>query len=100
MSDLYLVAHKCRGAPTFSVAVRLDIGTPSDPSPWWIDTVGGWRIYPFWTVILEPRFIDPHIPKMSPEARDCFGTQFDRTPESVKRQPKQTSTHDLAGFLS
>lgn len=50
---MYLIAHKVRGQPGFDVAIRCDdMGTPSDPGPWWIIPTSGHRAYPimFWTL--------------------------------------------------
>jgi hypothetical protein len=45
----YLIAHKVRGKPALDVAERCDnMGTPSDPGPWWIIPTSGHRAYPYW----------------------------------------------------
>jgi hypothetical protein len=47
MTD-YLIIHKVRGQPAFDIACRCDdMGTPSDPGPWWIIPTSGHRAYPF-----------------------------------------------------
>lgn len=49
--NLFLIAHRVRGEPTFDIAERMDApewGTLSDPAPWWIMPTTGWRVYPFW----------------------------------------------------
>ena len=46
--ELYLILHKVRGEPAFDIAIRCDdMGTESDPGPWWIISTSGWRAYPF-----------------------------------------------------
>lgn len=46
--NLYLIAHKVRGEPAFDVALRADdMGTDSDPGPWWIIPTSGHRAYPY-----------------------------------------------------
>lgn len=49
----YLILHKVRGLPAFDIAERNDdMGTPSDPGPWWIIPTSGHRAYParWWDV--------------------------------------------------
>lgn len=54
MSDLFLIAHKVRGEPAFDIAARCDdMGTPSDPGPWWIIPTSGARAYPYQNIPLE-----------------------------------------------
>lgn len=51
---LYLIAHKVRGTAAFDVAERCDeMGTPSDPGPWWIIPTSGRRAYPYFDWPLE-----------------------------------------------
>lgn len=48
-AEPYLIAHLVRGEPTFDIATRCDdMGTESDPSPWWIIPTSGHRAYPFY----------------------------------------------------
>lgn len=48
MSDPYLIAHLVRGSPAFDIAIRCDdMGTESDPGPWWIVPTSGHRAYPY-----------------------------------------------------
>ena len=69
MSNLFLIAHKVRGEVTIDVALRCDdMGTPSDPSPWWILQSGGYRAYPFWSMPLG----ELQIPPMPEDLRDLF----------------------------
>ena len=54
MSDLYLILHKVRNQPAFDIAERCDdMGTPSDPGPWWIIPTSGHRAYPWWWVVVN-----------------------------------------------
>ena len=47
MVSPYLIAHKVRGEAAFDVAIRCDdMGTDSDPGPWWIIPTSGHRAYP------------------------------------------------------
>lgn len=49
MAELFLIAHKVRGEPAFDIADRADdMGTASDPGPWWIIPTSGHRAYPYW----------------------------------------------------
>lgn len=51
MCEPYLILHKVHGAPAFDIAERNDdMGTPSDPGPWWIIPTSGHRAYPWWWV--------------------------------------------------
>lgn len=45
--NLYLILHKVRGKPAFDVAERCeDLGTETDPGPWWIIPTSGHRAFP------------------------------------------------------
>jgi hypothetical protein len=49
----YLIAHIVRGEPSFDIAILAeDMGTDTDPGPWWIMPSTGHRCYPFasWNV--------------------------------------------------
>ena len=53
MTD-YLIIHKVRGQPAFDIAQRCDdMGTESDPGPWWIIPTSGHRAYPMRSWLLE-----------------------------------------------
>src|SRR5690242_4864469 len=53
-AEPYLVAHIVRGEPAFDIAIRCDdMGTESDPGPWWIIPTSGHRAYPYWHRTLE-----------------------------------------------
>lgn len=71
MTELYLIAHKCRGEPTFDVAQRMVCSTCatvitednkyaeapgcdecSGEGYWWILSVCGYRAYPYWSTEL------------------------------------------------
>lgn len=44
----FLILHKVRGEPAFDIAIRCDdMGTESDPGPWWIIPTSGHRAYPY-----------------------------------------------------
>lgn len=69
----YLVAHRCRGECTYSIAERIECDCGGDPTCdfcdglgyWWQSPLGGWRLYPYWTrEIAEP------VPEGDGE--DCF----------------------------
>jgi hypothetical protein len=46
MAELYLILHKVRGEPAFDIAIKENMGTPSDPGPWWGIPTSGHRAYP------------------------------------------------------
>lgn len=53
VSDPYLITHLVRGEPAFDIAIRCDdMGTTSDPGPWWIIPTSGHRAYPYWKIDL------------------------------------------------
>lgn len=65
-AELYLILHKVRGEPAFDIAICCDdMGTESDPGPWWIISTSGWRAYPYreWPLdLLEgPSFYPQHL---------------------------------------
>lgn len=52
---MHLILHKVRGQPAFDIANRCDdMGTESDPGPWWIIPTSGHRAYPvdYWPLEL------------------------------------------------
>lgn len=47
----YLIAHVVRSEPAFDIAIKAeDMGTDSDPGPWWIMPSTGHRCYPYWNI--------------------------------------------------
>lgn len=47
-SQPYLICHIVRSEPAFDIAIRCDdMGTESDPGPWWIIPTSGHRAYPY-----------------------------------------------------
>ncbi len=51
MSEPFLILHKVRGEPAFDIAERCDdMGTASDPGPWWVIPTSGHRAHPWWWV--------------------------------------------------
>lgn len=81
LDNLYLIAHKVRGEVGFDIAMRCeDMGTPSDPGPWWISQTWGWRAYPidYWPLnqlLYKDGTGDVfHLltPDMPPDATDIF----------------------------
>lgn len=46
-SEPFLILHKVRGEPAFDIAIECeDMGTETDPGPWWIVPTSGHRAYP------------------------------------------------------
>ncbi len=63
----YLIAHKVRGEPAFDIAIRCDdMGTESDPGPWWIIPTSGHRAYPYEYWLLEDLFDGSDYPHARP----------------------------------
>lgn len=63
MTELYLIAHKCRGEPAFDVAQRIGCAECLDLAGtnygcnecdqlgyWWIVPTSGHRAYPYWEI--------------------------------------------------
>lgn len=80
--ELFLIAHKVRGEPAFDIAQRCDdMGTESDPGPWWIIPTSGHRAYPYWTIEFVNLAIDTDgtwllhsVPEMPPDWPDHYST--------------------------
>ena len=80
MSEPYLIVHVVRSEPAFDIAIRCDdMGTESDPAPWWIIPTSGHRAYPYWYRELKPLsslFIANygHLPLCPPDWPDHYST--------------------------
>lgn len=75
MTDLYLIAHKVRGAPAFDIATRMvcricqEFGDDFGPGChecdqhgfWWIIPTSGHRAYPYWDCQLEGLCEDANV---------------------------------------
>lgn len=81
MPNEYLIAHKVRGELAFDVAIQVDIGTATDPGPWWVIPTSGHRAYPFWSVPLTAMLVaDKHpiqslidaVPDLPADIRDHY----------------------------
>lgn len=67
----YLIAHKVRGQPAFDIANCCeDMGTPSDPGPWWILPSTGHRAYPYWSTPLDSPDMDFILSSLPTEVPD------------------------------
>jgi hypothetical protein len=105
----FLIAHKVRGETAFDIAIRCDdMGTPSDPGPWWIIPTSGHRAYPYWQAPLSELYWlgqmehEEHgglgypmasfpIPGTPTSVRDHY--QYDRDDRTIaSREPKRSST--------
>lgn len=98
MDNLYLIAHKVRGQPAFDIAECCeDMGTATDPGPWWIASTWGFRAYPYWHCkINDLHLLDSGgaygiiswnvVPPMPDDARDVFEIEYDN---------RRVSRHDL-----
>lgn len=64
MSDLYLCAILARDEPTFVVAEKMEISGEDA----FIISFGGWRVYPYWSVLLSREGQSAFIPDMPQEA--------------------------------
>lgn len=53
--DLYLIAHRVRGAPAFDIAIILD-QIDEDNEVMWIIPTSGHRAYPYWWYQLDRVF--------------------------------------------
>ncbi len=62
----HLIAHLVRGQPAFDIAIILDeVGTESDPGPWWIIPTSGHRAYPYWFYNLNQMVVEGDHPAES-----------------------------------
>ena len=72
MNEPFLIAHVVRGEPAFDIAIRCDdMGTESDPGPWWIVPTSGHRAYPYWEDLLEPDWLG-RASDMPPDLPDHY----------------------------
>jgi len=73
--SLYLILHKVRGEPAFDIAQMCeDMGTESDPEPWWIIPTSGHRAYPWgWWKMEELRSADGYHPPILSECNTLSG---------------------------
>jgi len=88
---IFLIAHKCRGEPTYELAIRWNFGTKSDPSPWWILQSTGNRVYPYW-IGGELHLAPPQPP---PTIRDFYDP---KAPPLPKRSPNAQRAPSLDDF--
>ena len=86
MSEPYLIVHVVRSEPAFDIAIRCDdMGTESDPAPWWIIPTSGHRAYPYWIRKLWG-IADPYFP-------DIFQQVFESDPGPVPDMPDPWPDH-------
>lgn len=88
MSNPFLILHKVRGLPAFDIAISCDdMGTDSDPGPWWIIPTSGHRAYPYWNVQIR---VEDHVFSMDDE----FQTVYWSEPEMPPSLPDHYSIND------
>lgn len=88
MPELYLIAHKVRDELALDVAIRCDdMGTSTDPGPWWIIPTSGHRARPFWEYKVDDLYCHPD--KGSLCVRELIGT--DTPPDDL---PDHYRAHD------
>lgn len=54
MTEPYLILHKVRGAPTFDIAIQIQIGDEEG----WIIPTSGHRAYPYWSMKVDDLYVD------------------------------------------
>lgn len=96
--SLYLIAHKVRGEPAFDVAIQADMGTESDPGPWWIIPTSGHRAYPYWHIAVDkllctssrsPRPYPIDLPDIPANLPDHYAHVSARHEPAPRINPKQ-----------
>lgn len=107
MSELWLIAHKCRGEPAFDVATRIECpecggeGEARRAAPsggcvecdgkgyWYIIPTSGHRAYPYWEDVIEPDWIGraPDIPESLPDHYRTLGEPARKIDISALRKP-------------
>ena len=91
--ELYLIAHKVRGALAFDVAHKLQIGTDEG----WIIPTSGHRAYPFWHAELGTVFCSQLwavMPQLPEDLRDHYEVDAKPPHRPVRRAPSRTLTID------
>ncbi len=95
MTEPYLILHKVRGEPAFDVAIRCeDMGTPSDPGPWWIIPTSGHRAFPLDTTPLR---VSGEQLMLEPEGENWDTLPDHYSAQASPRPPKITEA--LAGLF-
>lgn len=111
--ELYLVAHKVRGAPAFDVAIKMTCPHCNDANScgdyqgmacvecegegfWWIIPTSGHRAYPYW---------HQEISGLQCHHYDSVATVLDNMPESLPdhypRNPSPSRSRiDVTGLLA
>ena len=73
MNEPYLIAHLVRKEIAFDVAICcFDMGTTSDPGPWWIIPTSGHRAYPYWWVSMFQLFKEHPAPNPPIGLKDFY----------------------------
>lgn len=106
MCEPYLILHKVHGAPAFDIAERNDdMGTPSDPGPWWIIPTSGHRAYPYqWWELdeLDVMYIDKYSERWEP-VTNCKAIMPDGWPDhyqaSQARSRLATAASDILSLM-
>lgn len=109
--ELYLVAHKVRGAPAFDVAIKMICPICHDANScgdyqgmtcsecegegfWWIIPTSGHRAYPYWWIEMEGVFFympQDKVPCVMP----------DWVPDHYPRNPSPSRSRiDVTGLLA
>lgn len=103
MSDeLYLIAHKVRGAPAFDIAIKMtcpkcnstdDHCTACDGAgEWWIIPTSGHRAWPYWDQRLDSiefegngnYCLSNELAEMPPSLRDHYTTEREAATDLVR----------------
>ena len=98
MSELYLIAHKVRGAPAFDIAERMPELDEGDELGWIIPT-SGHRAHPYWHHELEFAFVNA-IHENCFEAAPPMPTDWpDHYPTAAEPRGAATAGHGLLARL-
>ena len=100
MSDPFLILHKVRNLPAFDIAERCDdMGTPSDPGPWWIIPTSGHRAYPIRQWAIEDLYDGSDMDMPKPDYVYDTITLPDSLPDHYAASERRTMLASSAASL-
>lgn len=89
MTDLFLIAHKVRGEPTFDIAIRLELAD-EDGDDMWIIPTSGHRAFPYFAEPLDlmvdwemARIHDREVGEMPADLPDHYPPRAEPTTPKV-----------------
>jgi len=94
--ELYLIAHKVRGALAFDIAAPMECplchgggcAECAHEGHWWIVPTSGHRAHPFWSISLLG--MDISLPEMPTELRDHYHLSGGDLHKSIESAPRNS----------